>query len=343
MNYTMRNLAEEILREYNTPLSHKEIWRIAVEKGLDKKVNIGKTAPELNLYNTINGDIRNNDNSIFKKVSKNPALFTMREAQITEQQIEDRIVEVENNEEFEENAIAQGQGGKPTFNEAALHAVLAMYIFKDDHFKCRVKTINHHESSKKRKPSRDGDKLKEDWYYPDLIGVYFPFSEYSEQTRDISRIMNSPLFKIFSFEMKLVLKKSELRSCYFQAVSNSSWANEGYLVAAYIDWNDPELKKELTLLSNSFGIGVIKLNLEEPKDSEILIPARVKSFLDIDTLENNLMANNPGVEELFNAVILSEKNNRILDADAFDKVYDDSEYQRIINEKGPMALVSRKK
>ena len=43
------------------------------------------------------------------------------------------------------------------------------------------------------------------------------------------------------------------RESFFQAVSNSSWANEGYLVAAEIIQDD-ELLSELECLSIAFGI-----------------------------------------------------------------------------------------
>lgn len=61
--------------------------------------------------------------------------------------------------------------------------------------------------------------------------------------------------------MKKTLNFTNLREYYFQAVSNSSWANEGYIVALDIDEDDSFLA-ELKRLNNAFGIGVIKLNAE---------------------------------------------------------------------------------
>lgn len=61
--------------------------------------------------------------------------------------------------------------------------------------------------------------------------------------------------------MKKTLNFTNLREYYFQAVSNSSWANEGYIVALDIDEDDSFLA-ELKRLNNAFGIGVIKLNDE---------------------------------------------------------------------------------
>ena len=62
-------------------------------------------------------------------------------------------------------------------------------------------------------------------------------------------------------ELKNEIKKEintdyELKKSYFQAVSNSSWANYGYLVALEISDN---LKDEMERLNQSFGIGIIEL------------------------------------------------------------------------------------
>ena len=343
MGYSMRNLAEDILRESSAPMSSKEIWAEAVKKGLVEKLGYkGNTPPELTLYNTINGDIRNNDEkSLFKKVSKNPALFFLRETDISEKQIDEKIAEIEEKENKEVVEIPQEKAaGKSAWSEAPLHAVLAMFLDDNDHFKCKVKTVRQQVSTR-RKPNSSGETVKDEWQYPDLIGVYFPFSDYNDTTIRISGAMNTSMLKIFSFEMKLVIQPGNVRNYFFQAVSNSSWANEGYLVAPIVE-GDASLMKELSLLSNSFGIGVIKLNLDNPKDSEILIPARAKEIIDVDMLDK-LIERNPDVNDLFKAALNSSTIQKIVDDGVWDKVYSDEEYQRIITTKGPAELVSRKK
>jgi hypothetical protein len=101
---------------------------------------------------------------------------------------------------------------------------------------------------------------------------------------------NQPV-KIYSYELKKELDFSNLRESYFQAVSNSSWANEGYLVAAEIDRSDDFLS-EITRLANSFGIGLIALNTSNPDDSEILIQAHQRDILDIEMM-NKISEINP--------------------------------------------------
>ena len=72
--------------------------------------------------------------------------------------------------------------------------------------------------------------------------------------------------------MKIDINLSNLREYYFQAVSNSSWAHERYLVAIHIV-EEPELIDEMRRLNNAFGIGVIRLDAEHFMQSEILFSA----------------------------------------------------------------------
>ena len=72
----------------------------------------------------------------------------------------------------------------------------------------------------------------------------------------------------------------ELKEAYFQVVSNSSWANYGYLVAFEISDN---LLDEIESLNQSFGIGVIELNAN-PYKSKILYPSKLKE-LDFKTID----------------------------------------------------------
>ena len=64
--------------------------------------------------------------------------------------------------------------------------------------------------------------------------------------------------KLWSFEVKKKPSLGTVRESLFQAVSNSSWANYGYLVAAEID---KKADKELRILCSLHGIGLIKLNV----------------------------------------------------------------------------------
>lgn len=63
---------------------------------------------------------------------------------------------------------------------------------------------------------------------------------------------------------------SELKKVFFQAFSNSRWANYGYLVTS--EFSD-SLTEEMERINQSFAIGVIELNAN-PYQSKILFPAK---------------------------------------------------------------------
>lgn len=118
---------------------------------------------------------------------------------------------------------------------------------------------------------------------------------------------------------------SNLRESFFQTVSNSSWANESYLVASEIS-NDEDFLNELRRLSTSFKIGLIKLNIEDPDSTEILFPAEYKEYLDWDTI--NKLTINPDFKEFLKRIktdlsskeIRKERYNRILEKEDLIKL-----------------------
>ncbi|WP_375650259.1 hypothetical protein [Bartonella sp. OT172YNZD] len=95
--------------------------------------------------------------------------------------------------------------------------------------------------------------------------------------------------KLWSFEVKILINRSNLRKVFFQIVSNSSWVNLSYLIASEIEGVDT--LKELRMLSSLHGIGFIRLKKENSSESEILIPAKERSDVDWDTA-NRLVERN---------------------------------------------------
>jgi len=88
--------------------------------------------------------------------------------------------------------------------------------------------------------------------------------------------------------VKVVLNTSNVREAFFQTVSNSSWANYGYLVAAQVD---SKVMDELRMLHGLHGIGLIQMNAEDVLESQVLIPARLREQVDWDTF-NRLTVEN---------------------------------------------------
>lgn len=125
------------------------------------------------------------------------------------------------------------------------------------------------------------------WLYPDLVAMEDLTHNLEREVRDWLSSAGAKKVRLWAFEVKLLLNRSNVREAFFQTVSNSSWANFGYLVAA--DIQGDETITELRMLAALHGVGVILLDAESPEDeSEVLIPARERS--DIDWANANRLA-----------------------------------------------------
>jgi len=142
-------------------------------------------------------------------------------------------------------------------------------------FEVYSKRIDEKRSSNKRGPN--GNR----WLYPDLVGMEDLGVDWHQEVKDCVNQYSDKRTKLWSFEVKLLINRSNVRECFFQSVSNSSWSNFGYLVAAEIEGQDT--LKELRMLFAAHGIGLIKLDVESPSESQVLIPARERGEIDWDT------------------------------------------------------------
>ena len=181
-----------------------------------------------------------------------------------------------------EGATIEVDASASKIDEHALYPLLSEYL-RGDEFDVYSKRINEKRSSNKRGPN--GNR----WLYPDVVGMEDLSKEWDREVRDCVTQYSDKRTKLWSFEVKLLINRSNVRECYFQAVSNSSWANFGYLVAAEIGGNDT--LKELRLLFAAHGIGLIKLDVNNPADSQVLIPARERDEIDWD-MANRLATEN---------------------------------------------------
>ncbi len=154
--------------------------------------------------------------------------------------------------------------------------------------------------------------------------VYFPFQEdeYTSSFIDLQKEVSISLVRFFSFEMKINLNFSSIRESYFQAVSNSSWANEGYLVALNIN-KESDFLQEPHRLADAFGIGIIELDAENVAESKILIRAKENKELDWNTL--NRLAEKNGDFGVFLKDIVKD-----LSVCCYWKIRFNSFYRRVI-------------
>lgn len=177
---------------------------------------------------------------------------------------------------------------EPKLSEHALYPLLAAYL--RDEFGVFAKRIDEKRSANKRGPN--GNR----WLYPDMVGMEDLGADWHQEVRDCVNQYSDKRTKLWSFEAKLLINRSNVRECFFQAVSNSSWANFGYLVAAEIEGQDT--LKELRMLSAAHGIGLLKLDTENPAESQVLIPARESSEIGWDTANRLATENRDFLEYL---------------------------------------------
>lgn len=121
------------------------------------------------------------------------------------------------------------------------------------------------------------------WLHPDIVAMEPVDRRWGKHIRHCAKINGSTSVRLWPFEVKKTLTLGNVRKCFFQAVSNSSWAHEGYLVATAIA--DERVEQELRMLSSLHGIGVILLDPENPSESEMFLPAQRRVDADWQSID----------------------------------------------------------
>jgi hypothetical protein len=205
------------------------------------------------------------------------------------------------------------KGDKSTgFRERDLHPLLTYFAYSNPSFNrgrsIICKTIYHEKSLK---PGYN------EWVYPDMVGFYLPFDDWLPDVIEFNRLSDNNSLKLFSFELKRSLNKATYRESFFQAVSNSSWAHEGYLVAADV-LQDDDFLSELERLASSFGIGIIELDPSDIDASAILYPAKTREALDWETI-NKLCEQNGEFQKFLQDVKIDFEGGKVHRAE-YDEV-----------------------
>lgn len=202
-----------------------------------------------------------------------------------------------------------------SFDERSLHKLFCNFLRTRNIF---AKTIYHEKSSTK------ADNTQK-WVHPDIIGVQFEEFQNNATLSLLKATDPKQSVHIYSYEMKRrVENDSQLKQYYFQALSNSSWANFGYLVAFEIA---DGLEEEMERLNNAFGIGII---LMQATEATILYPAREKQ-LDYITIEKLNRINKQFCEFIskLSKVLLASKDYSDIARDSLiaicDKVFETDE------------------
>jgi len=305
---TFLELAEKVLSEQKQPLTANEIWQFATDKGYDQLLNSEGKTPWSTLGAQIYVNARDNNKTQFDVVGSRPKRFYLKKLKSQ--------IDLKQYEDFQEDIIGETPI-KAEYLEKDLHSFLTYYAFL--FLRCYTKTINH---------SRSGKKEFGEWVHPDIVGCYYPIDEWKNNVLELSSAIGNISIRILSFELKRQLSFSNLRESFFQTVSNSSWANEGYLVASEIS-KDEDFMNELTRLSSAFGIGVIRLNIEDPNSTEIILPAKFKENLDWETI--NKLAMNKDFEEFLKRVKI-DITSREIRKEKYDKIFDSEDLLKRIKQ-----------
>ncbi|MBX4335757.1 COG2958 family protein [Bartonella raoultii] len=195
-----------------------------------------------------------------------------RQYYFTQSTDSDEIDEVENNML---NGVGDG------VKECDLYPLLSKFLWSE--LKVYSKRINEKHSHNRH--GYGGNK----WLYPDLVGIQDLSEEWHREIKDSVLQYFDKKTKLWSFEVKILINRSNVRQAFFQTVSNSSWANFSYLVASEISGIDT--LKELRMLANLHGIGFIRLDKENFSESQIMISAKERNEINWDTANRLLKEN----------------------------------------------------
>ena len=213
------------------------------------------------------------DKHIFWQDRPRPRIYWYDPENTTDKPI---LSELEDDETEEAVSIS-----KHTFSELDLYPVLIDYLKSEQKLYCQ----RIDEKRSKNSYGHGGNQ----WLHPDIVAMEAVDRDWNELIRTCVKLGSGQSVRLWSFEVKKELNSSNARKCFFQAVSNSSWANEGYLVATSISTN--AFEQELRMLSALHGIGVILLNPENPSESEMLLPARSRIEVDWQSIDRIVKEN----------------------------------------------------
>ncbi len=293
-------IIQSVLEVIKEPIKVTEIYHKAkelFEKGeIESMFDYGGNTPDQSVSASIYTALKNGEELPFLKTQENPALIALKSA------VKEPVL------------IAQKSSapGVKIMPERELHSFLTYMAYHNENLKCYTKTIVHQESLK-------SPKGMDMWLYPDMVGVRFLHAELSnENLIAFSKKFDTLPVKLVSFELKKEISVNNCRECYFQAISNSSWANEGYLVGHHIDTHNPKLMDLLKRLHASFGIGVIDLRTDEDK-STILLNAKYKEKIDY-TVALELSEKNEKFSGFLKSVVDYDPKNQNRYKDEFDEI-----------------------
>ena len=167
---------------------------------------------------------------------------------------------------------SQQETHREEFKERDLHQLLCNYLWQKGEY---PKTIYQERSNRNDSAQK--------WVHPDMVSASFVEMKKPISEELLKATKANDAMVLCSYELKIRIKTDyDLKQAFFQALSNSNWANYGYLVVFELADNK-DLMDEIERLNQSFGIGVIKLGIQ-PSETRVLYAAR-KNQLDYKTID----------------------------------------------------------
>ncbi len=258
---TIKEAILKSLDEINALTTYMDIYNHIVKNNY---YDFGTAKTPASTISALLGDFIRNGDSRVKRIKQEGGTYSYYLTK-NEQNIGIDILSGES-----ETKITKVTKAVKSFEERDLHKLLSSYLKNSGTYS---KTIFHEQSN-----GKDNNQI---WTHPDMVGIKFLNLQTKASQNFLKSINRVDTFKMSSYELKKEINSdSELKKAFFQAVSNSSWANYGYLVA--FEFSD-SLNEEMARLNQSFGIGIIELNAN-PYQSKILYPAIFRD-LDFKTID----------------------------------------------------------
>lgn len=259
---TIKEAVLKSLNEINKLTNYNDVYNHIVE---NKYYDFGETKnPNLTISSALGEFIRKGDSRV-KRIKLGGSYFYY----LTKNEHNIDIKVLVGDSATDTPAIKRTTKDK-TYEERDLHKLLCSYLKNTGTYS---KTIFHEQSN-----GKDNNQI---WTHPDMVGIKFLNLQSKASQNFLKSINRVDTFKMSAYELKKEINSdSELKKAFFQAVSNSSWANYGYLVA--FEFSD-SLNDEMGRLNQSFGIGIIELNAN-PYQSKVLFPATYRE-LDFKTID----------------------------------------------------------
>jgi hypothetical protein len=260
---TLKEAVLKSLEEINGLTNYLEVYNHIVEKNY---YDFGEARTPGSTISAVLGEFIRKGDTRVKRIKQQGGTYSYYLTK-NEQNI---AIDVLSGETETQTTLPKKPTKTKTYEERDLHKLLSSYLKNTDTYS---KTIFHEQSN-----GKDNNQI---WTHPDMVGIKFLNLQTKASQNFLKSINRVDTFKMSAYELKKEINSdSELKKAFFQAVSNSSWANYGYLVA--FEFSD-SLNEEMGRLNQSFGIGIIELNAN-PYQSKILFPAIYRD-LDFKTID----------------------------------------------------------